>query len=301
MKKVLVVYYSQSGQLKQIADNVCRHLNDDNTIIDFYEIKPLKPFSFPWNNYSFFDAFPESVQGIPCEIEKPSFKHKEYDMVVLAYQVWFLSPSIPFWSFLLTEEARKLINGKDIITLLGVRNMWIAAHEKVKRKISELGGNHIGNIVLYDKHQNLVSVVTIVHWMYTASKEKFGIFPSAGISDKDIAASDRFGVPIAKALKENDLSMLQDELLKLHAVRVIPDLMSMEEKAIRIFGVWSKFVLKKGGSGNPARKGRLTLFRYYLFTIIYLLSPIATLVFYLTYPLFFWRIIPRIKYYKQTF
>ncbi len=300
MKKILVIYFTQSGQLKQIADNVCKHLDDYNTSVDFYEIKPSKSFAFPWNNESFFDAFPESVQGIPCEIEKPSFKSKNYDLIILAYQVWYLSPSIPFWSFLLTDEAREIIKGKPVITLLGIRNMWIAAHEKVKKKIYELQGDLVGNIVLNDNHRNLVSVITIVHWMYTARKEKFGVFPAAGVSDKDITASSRFGYPIANAIKEDNFDKLQDKLLKLNAVKIIPDLMSMEEKAIRIFGVWSKFVLKKGGSGNPKRQGRLKLFRYYLFTIIYLISPIASIVFYLTYPLFFWRIIPRIRYYKQV-
>ncbi len=296
MKKVLVVYFTQSGQLKQIADNVCNHLDTEDVILDFYEIKPLKPFDFPWNNDSFFDTFPESVKGIPCEIERPSFNHDEYDLIILAYQVWFLSPSIPFWSFLNSIEAKKLIKDKPVITILGIRNMWIAAHEKVKKKIAELEGDHVGNIVLYDKHQNLVSVITIVHWMYTARKEKFGIFPPAGISDTDILQAERFGKPIAKAIKQNDFIRLQDELLALKAVRIIPDLMSMEEKAIRIFGIWSKFVLKKGGSGDTSRKRRLVLFRYYLFVIIYLVSPIASLLFYITYPLLFWRIISRMKY-----
>ena len=300
MKKVLVVYFTQSGQLKQIADKVCSHLGHNNFHIDFYEIKPKKPFAFPWNNDSFFDAFPESVQGIPCEIEKPVFKHPDYDLVILAYQVWFLSPSIPFWSFLCSDEAQEIIKGKPVITLLGIRNMWIAAHEKVKKRIYELGGNLVGNIVLNDKHQILVSVVTIVHWMYTAKKEKFGIFPAAGVSDKDINSAKRFGPVISKALELSKFEGLQDELLQLKAVKIHPDIMSMEEKAIRIFGVWSKFVLKKGGSGDPARKGRLKLFRYYLFAIIYLVSPLASLIFYLTSPLLFWRIIPRIKYYKQT-
>ncbi len=297
MKKVLVIYYTQSGQLKQIIDNVTSKFESENIELDYIEIKPVKPYTFPWNTDSFFDAFPESVRGIPCELEPLEYDpDKKYDLVILAYQVWFLSPSIPFWSFLLSEDAKRIIKDTQVITLLGIRNMWIMAQEKVRNKIWEYGGDLVGNIVLNDRHKNLISVITIVHWMFSGKKGKFGIFPPAGVSDRDIQGSSRFGDVISDALINKQYEGLQDNLLSNGAVPIVPDLMSIEKKGIRIFRIWSRFVLKKG---LLARKRRLKLFRIYLFTVIYLVSPIASLIFYLTCIFAFWRIKRDISYYKQ--
>jgi hypothetical protein len=44
---------------------------------------------------------PECILGVPPEIEPPGFDPIEpFDLVVLAYQVWFLSPSLPVQGFL---------------------------------------------------------------------------------------------------------------------------------------------------------------------------------------------------------
>ncbi|MBU2652014.1 MAG: dialkylresorcinol condensing enzyme DarA [Bacteroidetes bacterium] len=299
MKHILVIFFTQSGQLKEIADRVLSAFPEDEVKADFFPIREANPYPFPWSQESFFDAFPESVQGIPCEIRPLRIDPtKKYDLVILAYQVWFLSPSIPFWSFLMSDKAREIIHDKPVITLLGVRNMWIMAHEKVKSRIQELGGKHVGNIVLQDRHQNLVSVITIVHWIYTARKERFGIFPPAGVSEKDIRESDRFGEIILPYLRQGEYKGMQRELVSKGAVRIIPDLMSIEKKAIHIFGAWARFVLKKGKAGDPARKFRLSLFRIYLFTVIYLVSPIASLIFYLTWIFAFRKIKRNIRYYK---
>ncbi len=299
MKKILIIYYTQSGQLKEIIDRVSSGFDQDEITVDLHEMKPVNSYPFPWNKDTFFDAFPESVQGIPCEIHRLNIDPSiNYDLVILAYQVWYLSPSIPFWSFLISDQAREILQDKPIITILGVRNMWIMAQERIRKKISEYGGNHVGNIVLQDKHQNLISVVTIVHWLYTADKGRFGIFPPAGVSDKDINESEKFGRIIAKYMMEDDYLNMQKELVEAGAVKIIPDLMSIEKKAIHIFMAWSKFILKKGNAGDPARKGRLNMFRIYLFTVIYLVSPIVSILFYLTWIFAFPKIRKDIDYFK---
>jgi hypothetical protein len=46
-----------------------------------------------------------------------------------------------------------------------------------------------------------------------------------------------------------------------------------------MFGFWATMILKKGGYNEPLREGRLKMFKYYLFTVIYLLSPIVSFIF----------------------
>ena len=67
-KKILVIYYSQSGQLRQILDNMLVDINS-KVDVDFVEIKPVQPFPFPWNAKDFFDAMPECVEMVPSPIQ----------------------------------------------------------------------------------------------------------------------------------------------------------------------------------------------------------------------------------------
>ena len=121
MKRVLVVYYTQSGQLKEIIDSVLSPLTE--VTIDFLPIDTAEPFPFPWTDEAFFGAFPESYLQIPQLLKPFELVHTDYDLVILGYQVWYLSPSIPFNSFLQSEAGKQLLQGKPVITISGTRNM----------------------------------------------------------------------------------------------------------------------------------------------------------------------------------
>lgn len=286
MKKILIIYYSQTGQLRRIIDSITNPFEKDFELV-FEELKPVPAFPFPWNGMPFFQAFPESVKEIPCELEP--FKcdlDKDYDLVILAYPVWYLSPCIPISAFLQHPDARQILYGKPVITILGVRNMWIMAQEQVKARIAEAGGLLAGNVVLTDPAPNLVSVITIVRWMMSGEKgafRKFGKqFPPAGVPEKDILNASRFGEIIVKHLQMNSLEGLQPDLLASGAVPVDTVLFNIEKRGKIMFGIWAKMILKKGGYGDPGREGRLKLFKYYLFTVIYLISPLVAGIFRLT-------------------
>lgn len=279
MKRVLIVYYSQTGQLKSIVESIAEPLKNDCQLY-FEELKPVPAFPFPWKGMSFFQTFPESVREIPCKLEPlGNDPDLDYDLVVLAYQVWYLSPSIPMNSFLKSESGRKILKGRPVITVLGVRNMWIMAQERVKAMITEAGGRLAGNIVMEDPTGNLTSVITIVRWMTKGEKAPFRWmgknFPAAGVPEEEIRRSADFGEIIKYYLLINNYSGLQQELVKAGAVNVHPVLFRIEKTGKRIFGIWSKLILKKGDYNDPAREGRLTAFKYYLFAVIYLVSPIV--------------------------
>ena len=71
-KKALVVYYTQTGQLKNIVDSVCGSMQVDFDFV-YEELKPVPAYPFPWKGMSFYQAFPESVQEIHCELEPFGF------------------------------------------------------------------------------------------------------------------------------------------------------------------------------------------------------------------------------------
>ena len=141
-KKILVVYYSQTGQTKRIVDSIISERSFSKFIVDYVEITPLPEFPFPWSYDQFFHAFPESVKGIPCAIKPIIPPHINYNLVIVAYQPWYLSPSIPIHSFFQSKEASAILTNKPVITIIGCRNMWVMAQEKIKHYLQQY--NEIG-------------------------------------------------------------------------------------------------------------------------------------------------------------
>lgn len=303
MKKILVIYYSQTGQLTEIVHSVTSSLKaEEEFVLRFEELRPKDPYPFPWRGKDFFQVFPESVAGIPCEMEPlQNDPNEQYDLIILAYQVWYLSVSIPVNSFLLSEEAKRIMQGKPVVTILGPRNMWVMTHEDVREKIGKAGGHLVGNIVLLDKAPNLISVVTIIRWLIKGRREGKGlwgkVFPRAGVSEADIRESSKYGPLLADACRRNDYRTLQEKLVERGAVSPNPVLISIEKRGRMMFKIWSRIILKKGPYGDPGRIPRLNLFKYYLFAVIYLVSPIASVIFFLVHGINRKRTQRMIRYY----
>ena len=285
MKRILVVYYTQSGQLKEIIDSVLSPLTE--VTIDFLPIDTAEPFPFPWTGEAFFGAFPESYLQIPQPLKPFQLAHTDYDLVILGYQVWYLSPSIPLSSFLQHPEAKKLLSGKPVITISGTRNMWVMAHQKVKKLLTDCGARLVGNIALTDRHHNHISVITIVQWLFSGNKNKryLGVFPKAGVADKDIQGASVYGTLIAPHLQTGDYTGLQQAIVAHGGVHYKRFLLSAEKKGNRLFGIWAKMIY-----GSKKRKFLLKCFRIYLYIAIWVLMPIVWLLYWLTYPLFFWKV-----------
>jgi hypothetical protein len=270
---VLVVYFSQSGQLRTIIDNMLSPVKDQLDVT-YSEIELENPFPFPWSSDSFFDAMPECVEEIPSPIKPMSIPDKNYDLVILGYQPWFLSPSVPTTSFLRSEYA-KVLKGKPVLTVVGCRNMWLNAQERIKASLENIGARIVGNIVFADTNHNLVALFTIIRWMFTGKKEASGMLPEAGVQTADINAAKRFGSTILNSLQTQKLDELQPALLAQKAVELKPTLIVLERRGITNFRKFAKYIREKGDRGNPERRPRVMLFKRLLLTGIFVLSPIS--------------------------
>ena len=284
MKNVLVIYYSQSGQLESIARNIAKPLlNSEEINVVFHEIELEKPFPFPWNKDAFFNAFPESFLQIPTAL-KPvpaEILNTKFDLILLHYQVWYLSPSIPINSFLKSLEAKSIFNNTPVVTISGSRNMWVMAQEKIKVLLKNNNAQLKGNVALVDRVGNLISVITIVEWMFSGVKKKYlGIFPFPGVSEKDIFESSKYGEIINKNLQTNNFDQLQAQLLDNNAVKISSYLIKVDKTANKIFNKWANFINHK----KQSRKIWLKIFNIYLWLAIWLISPIVYILHVFSYP-----------------
>ncbi|MDQ0592543.1 flavodoxin [Chryseobacterium ginsenosidimutans] len=286
-KNILVIYYSQTGQLEDIVRNVAQPFEEkkDEYNVTYYNIKLKKDFPFPWSNDVFFNTFPESYLQIPSEILPPSedVLNKKYDLIIFGYQVWYLTPSIPIISFLKSGYAEKILKDTPVVTISATRNMWMLSQEKLKVYLKDLKTRLVGNIALVDRHDNYTSVLTILRWLTTGQKEKSGILPAAGVSQEEIIGSVKYGQVIEKHLSGNTLQNLQPELVKNGAIEIRPFLVRVEKVGNKIFTIWSNLIMKK----KEKRPLLIKFFKVYLMAAIWVISPIVLVLHLLTTP-FFW-------------
>jgi len=277
--RILVLYYSQTGQLRDIINHCLAPLQaDGQMMVDVVPINTVHRFEFPWSNVGFFNLFPESVGGVPFELEPLEVDaSKEYDLIVLAYTVWFLQPSIPISSLLQHPDAERIFQGKPVVTLIGSRNMWVLAQEKVKQHLKRLNADLVGNIVLTDRNKNLVSIITIIRWMFHGKKDAFWVFPPAGILKKDIEESHRFGSILHKHAVAGNYVGMQDVLNSAGAVNINPSLLLLEQRATKLFKMYARFIAVKGGFDAEERLPRVKLLSRLLPLGAFILSPITTL------------------------
>lgn len=273
-KNILVVYYSQTGQLGEVLQNFLQPLKATH-VVEVIQIETKEEFGFPWDTKSFFSAMPPAVleQEIPLKDFSP--KLSRYDLVVIGYQPWFLSPSIPATSFLKHSNFRNVIANTPVITVIGARNMWINAQEMVKKQLEESKAKLVGNIALIDKSNNLASAVSIVNWLIYGNKSSlWGIFPKPGISDEDIAGMKGFGEMTVSYITKGDWNGYQHEVVANDGASVRTNILFIEGRAPKLFKLWAKLIDRKQN-----KTFWISAFKYYLFIALFLISPIVLLVY----------------------
>jgi len=273
-KKVLAVFYSQSGQLEQIIDQFTLPFTNTGAEVEKLRIYPEQAYPFPWTGKSFFSVMSDCVLQVPGKLQPFNFKESRYDLIILGYQAWFLSPSIPFNTLLFDPRFRGIARDTPVITITGARNMWISAMEKIKPVLKSMDARLVGNIALVDRHHNFISFITIFHWMFKARKDRYlNIFPVPGVSQADIDNTKNLGDRAIPYLEKANWQGFQEEMVKEGAVPVKYALMFIESKARKIFKVWAGIISKR-----KKRDAWLVAFKYYLLIALFIAAPIILTV-----------------------
>lgn len=279
MRNVLVIHYSQTGQLTQIAKNIAQPLQQcADTNVEFLELAPQTQFPFPWPFMGFFHIFPESVKMTPIAMQPATPLREKYDLIILAYQVWFLSPSLPISSFLQSNNAKALFDSTPVVTVIGCRGMWLSAQEKMKTLLASVNAKLVDNVVLTDECGAGLSFLATPMWMFTGRKKPYSWVPKAGISDEDIANATRFGDAIATRLTTNDAAISQPMLKGLGAVTINEKFIASERVGQHSFRIWSKIISAFGPMYSKRRSCGLIIYVLFLLTLILTVVPISALI-----------------------
>ncbi|MBF0196676.1 MAG: hypothetical protein HQL32_03160 [Planctomycetes bacterium] len=226
--KILFLLHSNAGQTRRAVDELAKGICASSSAeISYIELMDAKEYPFPWGFYEFFSIFPE------CAIEKPDPLTinpqpilSDYDLIVIAYPIWFLSPSLPLQAFFKSHLADGL-KGKPIVSLITCRNMWVEAGQRVTQWISEKGGALVDTIVLADRSPPWTTFITTPVWMLTGNK-KLPMLPEAGIQEEDYLRLREWGQLIGDTVSSgannwHKPSLDQVETIALQEKYILPE------------------------------------------------------------------------------
>ena len=276
-KRVLVVDYSQTGQLRRVMERIVEPLRADPLVdVHVESLRPVPEYPYPWPFLRFFDAFPESAHLVPPALAPLTLKGDEdFDLVILPWQVWFLAPSLPITGFLKHPLAPRLLAGKPVVAVVACRNMWMLAFEKLKAMLAADGARLVDHVVLTDPGPTLATLFTTPVWMLSGRKKGFWGMPDAGLTTEQIDGTRRFGRALRDALAQGQEQGPGPLLAGLGAVQAQPRLYFGEKTGTRSCYLWGKLLRAAGGPGAAARKPLLALYFVFLFVLIVTLLPLS--------------------------
>lgn len=240
MKRVLVVCYSQTGQLRACTEAFVAALREDPEIqVDLVEPRAEADYPFPMGFKAFLGVFPESVLGEPPALRPlPLEPGARYDLVVLAYQVWYLSPALPALAFLKSPAAEAL-RDTPVVALCACRNMWQRGWVELKKLVEQRGGRIIDHLVLVDQGPAWATFYTTPRWLLWGQKEG-GPFPPAGVSAEAIEGLRPLGELLREAVRAGRLSSSVFRAAGREVVKVEKRFLIPELGAKAFFRVWAR-------------------------------------------------------------
>jgi hypothetical protein len=299
-KRVLAVHYSQSGQLASVMRQVLAPLVADSVEVTEVALDPLPAFPYPWPVLDFIDAMPETVQLDPPPLAPlPLHGDESFDLVILGYPVWFLSPAPPMTAFMQSPLAARLLAGRPVVTLTACRNMWLMAHDTMRGLVQRCGGRLLDHIALTDPGPTLATFITTPRWLLTGRRDAFFGMPPAGLAPQQVADSARFGRALATALR-NDAERANAPLLdRCNPCQVDLRLIDAERIGRRSFGLWSRLLRTLGPPGGGVRQAGVLLFAAYLVSAIVVVVPITMVLRALLAPLRRARLAREVAYFAS--
>ena len=68
-KKVLAIYYTQSGQMGDIISSFTAPIAEAGATVEKVQVQPVTEYKFPWKGNHFFSVMPDCVLSVPTALQ----------------------------------------------------------------------------------------------------------------------------------------------------------------------------------------------------------------------------------------
>lgn len=198
MSRVLVLSWSHTGQVRRSVDAFVGPLTAAGHEVVQREIAPRVPYPFPWTVASFFGVFPETVLERSPDIA-PIDAPGDFDLVVLAGPIWFLSPAPPLVS-LVRGPGGALLRGRRTLALIVCRNMWLRGGSRLIALAREAGARVTDRIVVTHAGPAMATYFSTLFWVLTGRRDAVKVLPKAEIAEASYARVSELAAIVAARL-----------------------------------------------------------------------------------------------------
>ncbi len=148
--RVLVVYFTYTQQSLKIADAMSEVLQErgcdvELASIEFTDSRYAERFTrFPFRHLyrDLFGMIPAQMRGATGEIRIPKpASGGAYDLVVIGSPTWWIKTSVPIRSYLKSEAAGRVLNGRRFAAYVVCRRYW-GFNLRTVRKLGTARGGH---------------------------------------------------------------------------------------------------------------------------------------------------------------
>jgi len=265
--RAVVYLYTQTGQLREVTEALTAPLHEHNWDVRSVDVQPRHAFPFPWPIQRFFGVFARATdpKGL-VELVEPEegFGSAEDELVILAYQVWYLAPSLPMRSLLVNHPES--VRGRDVIAVIACRNMWYSAAIEARGLLRAAGARSVEVVATTDTRSSFTTLVTTLRWLLTGKREPFLWFGRAGVGDDELMRVADVGEHLAE-FRPRPTGMAP----------VVPGLAVADILAGRIFRLWGAVVRRAAQRGKAAHAASLIAFVWTLKTGLLIGLPLAAL------------------------
>jgi hypothetical protein len=248
--RAVVYLYTQTGQLREVTEALTAPLDARGWDIRWVDVRPRDAFPFPWPIRRFFGVFAQAVDpDALVELVEPDggFVTAADELVILAYQVWYLAPSLPIRTLL--KAHPEAVRGRDVVSVIACRNMWYSAVVEVSGLLRTAGARRVDVVAATDTRRSSTTLVTTLRWLLMGKREPFLWLARAGVGGDELSRVGEVGQRIAESRPcPHD------------AAPVAPALAAADLLAGRVFRRWGRLVRSAHRTGSAVYAVSLVAF-----------------------------------------
>jgi hypothetical protein len=213
---VLFVYYTYTQQTLKVVEAMADVLRDRGCEVHLGAIGFIDPrYDERFKEFPMPHPFRELVGMIPAEALRRTGKitipdvvtEREYDLVCIGSPTWWLSTNVPIRSFLESDTAGQVLNGKRFAAAVACRRYWRHNLKTVRRLGKHRGGTYVDGIHFRYQGGQVRSLLSLLSYLGSGEyREKYlGMkIPPTNIRDYHLEQARTFAGQLADQLVAAD-------------------------------------------------------------------------------------------------
>ena len=150
--RVLFVYYTFTKQALKVTEDMESVFRDRGWAIERAEIEFTDPrYKKNFEHFPFKHRYGNVVRMLPAQLRRATGEIKipdaakggDYDLVVIGSPTWWLTTCMPIRSYMKSDAAGTLLNGKSVAAFVVCRRYWKNNLKTVKKLAEQHGATSV--------------------------------------------------------------------------------------------------------------------------------------------------------------